>query len=209
MCLLCASNIGFSQNTKTDIFKQPLYVGLMGGYGSTTWQGLVPQIGNQNTALSISTPIDISEGGLVWGAVAGYEITKYFALEADYMMYPDATIFFDKNSIFAFEHNNEISLKTQTQTASLNARVMLVLPKTSMRLFSSAGIATVIRKDNVAQLSRVSPTFGFGVNILFTEHIMGEIGTNYTAGYGESELNPVEDFVPFLYSIFGKIAYRF
>ncbi|PJD91518.1 MAG: hypothetical protein CK424_06840 [Legionella sp.] len=192
-----------------NLFYHPVYIGAMGGYGSTTWEGLVPEVINQNSALSFSTPIEVNEGGGVWGLVLGYEFTPCFALEANYMKFPDAKIIFDEDSLFAFDHDDITHLDTQTQTASLSAKVMLVIPKTTIRVFSSAGIASVFRNDNVNEMHRISPTFGFGVNFLVTDRVLVEIGTNYTAGYGESEINPVEDFVPFLYSIFGKVAFRF
>jgi len=50
---------------------------------------------------------------------------------------------------------------------------------------------------------------GGGFNYSFTEHLMAEFGFNFTAGYGESELNPANDYVPFLYSGFFSMAYRF
>ena len=55
---------------------------------------------------------------------------------------------------------------------------------------------------------RVTPTFALGFNYNLSEHIMAELGANYTAGYGESELNPAKDYVPFLYSAFVQLAYR-
>ena len=86
---------------------------------------------------------------------------------------------------------------------------MVLLPRMNMRIFSSAGVADVIRDDQVNRINRVSPVFAFGVNLLVTDRVMIELGSNYTAGYGESEINPVEDFVPFLYSVFLKGALRF
>jgi hypothetical protein len=35
------------------------------------------------------------------------------------------------------------------------------------------------------------------------------VGAVYSAGKGVSELNPVEDYFPFLYSVFIRLAYRF
>lgn len=192
-----------------DLFRYPFYIGAMGGYGSTTWQGLVPSIGNQNIAMSISTPIAVKEGGGVWGFLAGYELTRYFAIEANYMRYPDAVVTFDEDSLFAFEQDGLTDLHTQTQTGSVLAKVMLVIPKTSMRVYSGAGVASVWRMDDINQDYRISPTFAFGVNVNFNARVMGEIGANYTAGYGESEINPANDFVPFLYSVFAKLALRF
>ena len=187
----------------------PAYVGVLGGYGSTTWQGLVPSNENMNDAMLMSTPTEVHEGGALWGVVAGYEFSPFFALEANYMHYPDAHIYFDKDSLFAFENNDMIELNTVTQTVSLYARVMLNIPKTNLRLYSSAGVAGVQRKDLVDSDWRTSPTFGVGLNDNLNEHLLAEIGSTYTAGYGEAELNPAKDFIPFLYSVFAKLAYRF
>lgn len=190
-------------------FVHPFYVGGVGGWGSTTWQGLVPKANKQNAAISISTPVAVQEGGRVWGLSIGYELMPTFALEANYMMFPNAQITFDEYSLYAFDENT-LYLNTKTQTASLSAKVMFLIPTaTSIRVFSSAGIAGVFRQDFMNNCYRISPTFAFGINKLLNERILLEIGTNYTAGYGESEINPVLDFVPFLYSGYGKIALRF
>lgn len=196
-----------AEETK-NLFVHPIYFGAMGGWGSTTWGGLVPTVSNQNSAISISTPVAVEEGGGVWGFSLGYEFTPCFALEANYMVFPNAKITFDEYSLYAYDEDTLI-LNTKTQTASVNAKIMLVIPKTSLRFYSSAGIASVFRQDQINDTYRISPTFGFGINLLLTERIMAELGTNYTAGYGESEINPVLDFVPFLYSVFFKASLRF
>lgn len=206
---LLGSSLVHAAVTKTEnLFLHPFYIAGLAGWGSTTWQGLVPSRENQNSALAMSTPIAADEGGSVWGVSLGYEFTPYFALEANYMDFPSATITFDEYSLYAFDQNSLI-LHSNTQTVSLSAKVMLIIPKTKIRFFSSAGVAEVIRQDQVNEATRVSPTFAVGFNMLLTDRIMAEIGTNYTAGYGESELNPVLDFIPFLYSVFGKLALRF
>ena len=196
-------------NPVDDPFRYPAYVGVTGGYGSTTWRGLVPALGNQNVALSISTPTWVSEGGGVWGFFAGYEVSPYFAIEANYAHYPDADVTFDVDSLFSFENDGLTVLHTSTETASLIGKVMLIIPHTTIRAYSSAGIARVQRTDAITRGERISPTFAVGANYNFTQRVMGEIGGNYTAGYGESELNPANDYVPFLYSIFLKLAFRF
>ncbi len=209
--LVLCCRVSFSEQALDDknIFTHPFYAGFMGGLGSTTWQGLVPSEENQNAAISVSTPISVKEGGWVWGALAGYELTPFFAIEANYLRFSDATVNFDQDSLYAFDHEGLTSLSTQTQTAAIFAKIMLVIPKTSIRLYSGAGVATVWRKDEINNDYRISPTFAVGGNINFSERIMGEIGTNYIAGYGESEINPVKDYIPFLYSFYIKLALRF
>lgn len=209
----CCATMAFSLENHIDklqnSFGNPWYIGIAGGYGSTTWQGLVPAPEKQNAALSISTPTWVDEGGAMWGIFAGYEITPYFAIEANYAHYPNAVVFFDENSLFSFENEGQTSFKTHTQTFSLSGKVMLVIPSTAFRLYSSVGAAQVQREDEVSKNWLIAPTFSVGVNHNVTTNVMSELGVNFTAGYGESELNPAEDYIPFLFSVFLKLAYRF
>lgn len=188
---------------------RPFYLGATGGYGSTTWEGLVPATRNQNMAMRTSTPVMVREGGTVWGVFAGYELSPWFALEATFMRYSDANISFDEESMFAFENDGILELKTHTQTISLMGKLMVWIPGTRLRGYSSFGAAEIHRWDDMTENRRYSPTFGLGFNYNVSEHVMAELGINYTAGYGESELNPAKDYVPFLYSGFLKLAYRF
>jgi hypothetical protein len=208
LCFFCGIVFSKSDVKSDDIFKYKFYFGGVGGAGSTTWGGLVPSEENKNNAMSVSTPISVKEGGGVWGVFAGYEITPFFAIEANYMRFPNALVIFDEDSLFAFEQNGLTQLNTETQTGSVMAKVMLIIPKTSMRIYSGAGVANVWRSDEINNGYRVSPTFAFGANINFNERVMFELGTNYTAGYGESEINPAKDFIPFVYSFFAKLALR-
>lgn len=70
------------------------------------------------------------------------------------------------------------------------------------------GLAEVHRSDEINTHWIGSPAFGAGLNYNFTDHIMGEFGANYTAGKGKSELNPVEDYFPFIYSVFFRLTWR-
>jgi hypothetical protein len=189
-------------------FHHPLYIGVSAGYGSTTWEGLVPAAENQNMAISISTPLKVREGGAVFGFWGGYELSRYFAIEANYTRYPKAIVFFDEESLFAFEHDELLELTTNTETAALMAKVMINIPTTTLRFYSSLGAAMVRRWDMMNDSKRAAPAFGAGFNYNASEHLMAEIGFNYTAGYGESELNPAKDYIPFLYSVFLRLAYR-
>ena len=74
---------------------------------------------------------------------------------------------------------------------------MLIIPNTQMRFYSSAGAANVHREDMIVDEWRVSPTFGVGFNYHISEHLMGELAGNYTAGFGESQLNPTYTYFPF------------
>ncbi|MFT4060368.1 MAG: outer membrane beta-barrel protein [Legionella sp.] len=199
---LCQAGI---KNTANHHF----YVGAIAGYGSTTWQGLVASKENQNDALSLSTPVDVEEGGATWGVMAGYEFTPCFAVEANYVRYPNSTVYFNEFSLFSFTHDHQLSLTTKTEAISLMGKIMLLIPNSNFRVFSSAGGAALYREDMIIDDWRLTPTFGAGINYNFTERIVGEIAGNYTAGYGESQLSPVDAYYPFLYSVTARVAYRF
>lgn len=189
--------------------KHPLYIGAIGGYGSTTWHGLVPNKENQNLALMLSTPVKVEEAGSTWGVLAGFEATPYFAIEANYMHYAEAIVHFDSMSLFTFFHEGSEELTTQTEAISLMGKLMVAIPETKVRIFSSAGVASVHRKDIVINDWRAGPTFSAGLNYRATEQLMAEIAGNYTAGYGESQLSPVDAYFPFLYSATIHLMYRF
>lgn len=190
-------------------FKYPVYAGLIGGYGWTTWQGLVPSDENQNIAMVMSTPKFVNESGAVWGLFMGYEFIPYFALEALYMHYPSAQVNFDEESIFTFEHEGTTKFTTHTEVVSLMGKIMMFIPYTNVRAYSSFGVAALHRDDRINDDWILSPSFGVGLNYNFNQHIMGEFGAFYAAGRGEAELNPVDDYFPFIYSVFFRLAYRF
>jgi len=203
------SSLCHSETTLDSRFQHPLYIGALGGYGSTTWEGLVPSTANFNLAITMSAPIEVEEGGGVWGFFAGYEFNPNFQLEATYMHYPTAHILFDSSSIFSFMNNDNVDLFTHTESVSLMGKIMLFLPNTYFRVYSSVGIASVHREDIITDRWKYSPTFGLGLNYHFTEHFVGELGANYTAGFGESNLNPTASYFPFLYSTTLHLAYCF
>jgi hypothetical protein len=187
----------------------PLYFGLATGVGSTTWFGLVPSNKNQNPAILLSTPIQVHEGGLVYGLFAGFEVTRHFAIEANYWHYPDAEVIFSPDSLFAFDHDDRTLFRSATSNVGLLAKLMMDIPNTPFRVFSGAGVAQIYRSDEITTQSRISPTFVLGLNFNLSCHWMGQLGVNYIAGYGESQLNPANTYIPFLYSGYFGLAYKF
>lgn len=206
LCTFSAIHPCLSEAQTPDRYKHPFYVGVTGGYGSTTWGHLVPK--DPNAAMSLSTPIYVKEGGTVLGVFGGYEFMPEFALEASYMHYPNARLYFDPISLFTFNYDGRTELTSRTETVALMGKVMLFIPHTDIRGYSSFGVATIHRKDAIQNIWRVDPTFGAGLNYTFSEHWMTELGINYTAGYGQAEIDPTTSFVPFLYSVFLRLAYR-
>lgn len=187
-------------------FRNPIYFGIGGGYGQTTWQGLVPD--EINAATIVSTPIRADEGGAIWSAFVGYEFSPFFAVETSYTRYPNAKITFHPDSLFLSDHHIQ-NLNSHTETIAIMSKIMMFLPHTNVRVFSGLGPASIHRYDQVKHQWRTTLAFGFGANYDFTDQIMGEINANYTAGYGVSELRPSDDYIPFLYSVSARVAYKF
>ncbi len=191
-----------------DRFINPFYLGINYGFGSTTWGALVPRPARQNSAMSWSVPKNVIEGGAVYGFIAGYEISPFFAVEAAYSHYPRAHITFSEDSFLTADWG-PTELVSSTNAYSLIAKVMMQVPKTYWRVYSDAGLAVVHRRDAIYNYHRTTATFGIGGNYIFSKNWMAEFGGTYTAGYGESELDPAEDYMPFLLSFTLRIAYRF
>jgi len=185
----------------------PYYVGIISGYGSTTWRQLVPKTNQHSVAMAMSTPTHVDEGGIIWGLFGGYEFSKTFAIEGSYTHYPSARVYFDPTSLFTFEHGLT-EFTTSTEALSISGKLMMPFRQTALRIFSSVGAAALHRHDVVTNRLRLSPTFGVGINYPITQRIFLEAGITYTGGYGESELDPAEDYVPFLYAGFLHIAWR-
>jgi hypothetical protein len=185
----------------------PWYVGAMGGYGTTTWANLVPK--NMSDAMMTSIPIRVAEGGSVWGFYGGYQFMPAFALELSYMQYPTADLYFDSSSLFSFDHDGRTKLRTHTSRIGLVGKFILAIPRTPLKAYSSFGPAEVHRNDAVFDKWRLSPMFGVGLIYDVNPHMTTELATEYVAGYGQSELDPAEHFIPFLYSVFLRVAYRF
>lgn len=185
----------------------PFYLGINGGMGSTTWGFLVPVNDNKQTPITVSAPLDVIEGGGVYGGFMGYEFTPYFALEGGYRHYPKARVTYDELSYYNDVYESTF-LESKSEIVNLMAKVMLTLPRTETRLFSSIGVAALHRKDIVTEQWRATPSFGAGLNANLDQHFMVEIGFNFTAGYAEAELNPARNFMPFLYSMVLGLAYR-
>lgn len=205
--LIMACHVAYAYTN--DTFRYPFYLGLTGGYGETTWEGLVPPKNKQNFAMAMSAPVRVNEGGFVGGVFVGYEFLPVFAVELGYFSYPDATVKMDEQSIVTSMHEQMIEMSTGTEVVALTGKVMMLIPHTSIRAYSSAGIAGMHRWDSINDCWRATPTFGVGFNYNITDRYMVELAGNYTAGYGEAELSPVEDYMPFVYSVFLRLGVRF
>lgn len=184
-----------------------IYFGVALGYGSTTWQGLVPAHENQNLATSLSTPIRVKEGGVAEGGFIGYEFFCNFAIEASYTHYPNATIFFDNISLFSFDNNQLTNFITHTEAFALIGKIFV--PINGIALYSTTGVAKIHRKDMLLDAWRISPIFGGGISYPLNKFFEVALAADYIAGFGESQLSPANSYFPFLYAVNLKLAYYF
>lgn len=187
--------------------EQSFYLGALSGYGTTTWDGLVPSANNRNAALDMSLPIDAKEGGYTWGFFSGMRISQHFFVEASYKHFPKALVRFDPDSIFAMTNDNQTELSTDTDEVSLLGKLIVEVPNTALQVFSGVGLSWVHRKDMLYRDARYTPTFSLGTQYQLSKKMFLQIDADYTIGYGESQLNPADAYVPFLFAILAKIAY--
>jgi hypothetical protein len=183
----------------------PLYIGFSGGWGSTNWSGLVDKNGAEDGS-DLSVPVKAKDTGDVWGALAGYEISPHFALQAEYKQYPTALIKFDEfNQYFPVAENVESSTDVYNATAKFEVPIW----HTGIRAFSNLGPSYTYRRDALANIGHWGATFGAGFNYDVTRWLMTEVNFEYTTGWDTANTTPVMDYLPFLYSVNGLIAVRF
>ncbi len=181
--------------------QDPFYIGGILGYGNTNWSQMVSQDG----ASSNATPISAGGSGVAGGVFAGYELNPYFAVEGNYMYFPSANIQFTPgNTTYGTD-----AFTSHTNEYTVMAKFMLPLPNSKFRVFSEIGPAYVQRHDDLADKGHIGGGFGVGVDYLMSQHWFAEAGFQYYTGYGVSELRPVYDYIPFLYTVNVRLAYRF
>ena len=176
------------------------YAGGTIAYGKTTWK----QLDSDDFAVQSSAPVSSIDKGTTWGAFLGYQFGKSFAMEATYMRYPNTHI---RLGDFSFYYPLE-EINTRTQVYSLVTKFLLPVMNARANLFMDTGVGFTRRSDVLAKVTRVGPTFGFGISFNPARRIITEAGFEYYVGYGKSERRPVADFVPFLYALYLRIGYR-
>lgn len=179
----------------------PAYAGVLLGYGNTNWQQMV----SQDASTATSTPTTAGGSGVAEGITIGYGISRYFALEGDFTHFPDADLVFAPYSVY----RPLTKTTSKTNAYALFGKFMLSLDNGKFSPFSEIGPGYVQRDDDLAEKGHFSGSFGVGMDYYFTPHWMAELGLQYYTGYGDSTLKPAYDYIPFLYTVNFRIAYRF
>lgn len=186
-----------------------VYLGVNLGGGWTEWKYLVDTTDPEDNNTDLATPSNVKEGGPSWGAVFGFTVSKNFAMELQYMQFANATIYFGPDNYY-YVANGVSSMVSKTRAYSLSGKFLVPVGiKTHLRAFAAVGAGLVDRDDIINKLSCISPYLSAGLNYAFTQHWNLESGFQYYTGFGASELLPVNDFIPFAWDAYARLAYQF
>lgn len=199
--------------------KSKFYLGAITGYGSTDWGMLVINCdpkdiqcdATMRDILAESAPKAAGDDGAVWGVTAGYEVNPTWAMEASYIRFPTTLIHIKPNSFFyntAFPNDIAANFSTETWGFIFVGKFMTQIGHSGIRGFANAGLDVTHRKDIYTNASKISATFGAGLNYVFKSDVMLELFFQYIAGYGQSNEIPIVYYMPFLYTVGIKMMYR-
>lgn len=193
------SQVVFSEEISKDHF---FYAGLIGGYANVDWS---PVISTDRATLPTNPTNAEGEGGL-YGFNVGYQFNPYIQFEAEYIRLPTSTLEFSLAS-----RRNYGPLETTSTADFWAAIVKFIVPlgETPFSLFTDAGPAYQTRSDEVADISTYEPTFGAGILYRASPEIQIEASFQYASGTGESEMDPMNDYIPEVYAYTFKVDYLF
>ncbi len=206
--LPCAAFASHSESLAYLFPSRTVYFGVNMGGGYTTWQYLIDQIDQGDPQPTL--PVAVHEGGPSWGVVFGFDVAKNFSIELQYMQFADAHIQFGPNSAYFDQNGNQIfNMVSKTDAYSLSGKFFVPVGiRTHLRAFAAIGVGTVERKDIINDTSCVTPYMSTGLDYNFTRHWILESGFQYYTGFGASEVAPVDDFVPFAWDGYVRLAYQ-
>ena len=211
VCIFNSNVLAHTKKNMNAVWRtHPFYAGIELGWGDTDWGQLVAK-GNtpdELVTLSLSTPIAAGDNGLVYGLMVGYEISTYFALEANYMRFPNTSVTFDALSLYTAEHG-VVHMTSSTYVYNFVGKFMVPIDHTQWRGFANAGAALTHRDDPLVNAGHITATFGIGVNYVFRLRYFLEFAFQYYAGYDKATLRPALDYTPFLYTLHMKLGFRF
>jgi opacity protein-like surface antigen len=194
------------------------YAGVLTGYASTTWKGLV---GSDLPSL-VSTPATAKEGGIEWGGLVGYQFNRGFSVELDYLNLPKASMTFNPISVYVVD-DNVTAMNSSTQAIALSTKIFAPMG-VRWRLFGKVGVEATHRTDDITGVNnpslphsntlahfrwRVGAIFGVGFSYDINSHWMTQFGFDYLTGYGESNHYPVYTYTPFIYAGYINLAYHY
>jgi len=216
-----------AESTSVLFPSKKIYVGVNMGGGSTEWKYLVDT--SDPGSPSVTTPSAVSEGGPSWGVVLGYDVSKNFDIELQYMQFANASIKLFSSGPYMDQNGNPItSITSRTDAYSLSGKFLAQLGHTHMRAFAAIGVGTVERSDPLVNyqvnanpppfsnytgksstISCITPYLSSGLVYSLSVHWMIEGGFQYYTGFGKSQVDPMSSFIPFAWDAYGRLAYQF
>lgn len=190
------------QKSQDDV-AYPFYVGVLSGYGDTTWGELVSD--DSTTLIALATPVKATDHGPILGVMAGYQVNPNFALESTFVHFSDTKVRFLDFSFYSPVRE----FNTRTTAFSVVGKFMVPVKRFSMSPYADAGLSLTHRKDILANKYQVGAEFGLGVVKDITKRFFADASFQFQTGYAVSELRPADDFIPFLLSGQLRLGYRF
>lgn len=189
----------------------PVYLGIDGGWGTTDWHHFIAKANTADelSSLSLSLPISANDSGIVYGAYLGIEISPFFAMELNYMRFPETTVIFENQSLYFMDIPGQVNMPSSTYAYNLVGKFMVPIGHSHLRGFANAGAGLIHRRDVLVDTAHVGPTFGIGLNEIFLSRLMLELAFQYYAGFGKATFEPAFNFIPFLNTVHLKLSYRF
>ena len=128
IALLFSFTPAFSASAHSTLWEShPFYIGIEGGWGCTDWSQLRVRATNADeyATLSLSAPITAGDKGITYGVMVGYEISPHFALEANYMRFPNTPVYFEPEGSLYFFDNGLNSLRSSTYVYNAVGKFMV------------------------------------------------------------------------------------
>ena len=193
-------------------------VGFNFGYGSADWSGLTASDPSSRT----STPISVHDKGIAFGVNASWTLNQYVGFIGRFMHFPQAKLVFSKDNILTPLGDDGSTYYTNTNAVTFALDFSIPIAQTNFRWVNEIGLLYVLRSDKMhadpdsltplanlhyQTVSNLGADFGAGVDYYYTKNFVINAMFLYGTGYGESEVLPENDYVPFTYSITLGISY--
>lgn len=213
ICLIGCAYAGGVEEAPDRATAAPLYIGATVGYGTTVWSLMVAQ--RSDSLATFASPIHAKDDGVTGGVIIGYYFSRYFALEATYVHFPDTSLAFLNPTVYSVWQDNYDGydyMKSRSFAVGVSAKFIIPIKYIQhLHVFASVGGGAVLRRDfltNDKTVGHASGIFGAGFIYNFPHHILSQIGFQLFTGYGKASSEPVLNYIPFLWQVNLALAYQ-
>lgn len=164
-----------------------IYLGLQGGWERTNYKDL-DTISNMLAQANVDIAKD---NGAVGRAFLGYDINRYFAVEAGY------SYFFNKVTF-----NNEDNIKTQAADLYFKGKLPVV---DNFDLYAKLGAGWLFAKGDDVNRDNINVAFGAGADYYITPNVIANVEWTRIAGYSKFG----KDYIPNTDAFMVGLRYKF